>query len=319
MTRKLIAVRLWMLLCAAGIPSSAWALAANDFVDYSLRNGRNKVLLPGRLYVPPESQIPDAAPRPLIVYLAGSGGNGTDNSTQLLFIGDVMRNEAVQRGAFIYAPQTASSWSTTTVTSEVMTMIDRAIDTLHADTNRVYIVGYSLGSYGTWTMLSRYDGRFAAAVPISGGSPASDFVPARLIDTPIFAFHARDDDAAPVTATRNIISNILAADGQPRPTFPAADPRDFLISNSNIPFHQELSAAVHQYADISEFFVSDPRMDLLYFEPATGGHISIQAALDAPEVYDWMFSHTTAVPEPSTIIVLGIAVCWRFAGRFERA
>jgi predicted peptidase len=153
-------------------------------------------------------------------------------------------------------------------------------------------------------MLSRYDGRFAAAVPISGGSPASDFVPARLIDTPIFAFHARDDDAAPVTATRNIIRNILAADAQPTPTFPSGDPRDFLISNSNIPLHQELSADVHQYADISEFFISDPRMDLLYFEPATGGHISIQAALDAPEVYDWMFSHTTAVPEASTINLL---------------
>jgi dienelactone hydrolase len=318
MTHNLTIVLSWCgcLLCAAGLPARGWALTANDFVDYSLRNGRNQVLLPGRLYVPPESQIPDAAPCPLIVSLAGSGGNGTDNSTQLLFIGDVMRNEAAERGAFIYAPQTASSWSTTTVTNEVMTMIDRAIDTLHADTHRIYIVGYSLGSFGTWTMLSRYDGRFAAAVPISGGSPASDFVPARLIDTPIFAFHARDDDAAPVTATRSIISNILAADGQPTPTFPSGDPRDFLISNANIPLHQELSADVRQFANISEFFVCDPRMDLLYFEPATGGHISIQAALDAPEVYDWMFSHTTAVPEGSTISLLlaaflGLPAFWR--------
>src|SRR4051812_4963494 len=216
-----------LLLCAAELPGRAWALTTNDFIDYSLRNGRNQLLLPGRLYVPPESQILDAEPRPLIVYLAGSGGNGTDNSTQLLFIGDVMRNEAAERGAFIYAPQTTSSWSTTTVTSEVMTMIDRAIDTLNADTNRIYIMGYSLGSYGTWTMLSRYDGRFAAAVPISGGVPASDFVPARLIDTPIFAFHSRDDASASVSATRNIINNILASDGQVTPTYlSSSDARD---------------------------------------------------------------------------------------------
>src|SRR6476646_4460096 len=130
-----------------------------------------------------------------------------------------MAKEAVDRGAFIYAPQTASSWTATTVTSQVMTMIDRAINTLNADTNRIYIMGYSLGSYGTWTMLSRYDGRFAAAVPISGGIVQSDFVPARLIDTPIIALHARDDPDALVSNTRNVLNRILSAAGDPLPTY----------------------------------------------------------------------------------------------------
>ena len=83
-------------------------------------------------------------------------------------------------------------------------------------------MGYSLGSYGTWTdaqplltMLRR-----PLLFRISGGSPASDFVSARLIDTPIFAFHSRDDASAPVSATRNVINSILkAADGQPIPTY----------------------------------------------------------------------------------------------------
>jgi predicted peptidase len=319
MTRKIVILRLWLLLCAAGLPGRARALTANDFIDYSLRDGRNQVLLPGRLYVPPEAQVPNAAPRPLIINLAGSGGNGIDNSIQLNFLSDVMIDEATQRGAFIYAPQTASSWSTTTVTSQVMTMIDRAINTLNADTHRIYIMGYSLGSYGTWTMLSRYDGRFAAAVPVSGGTPASDFVAARLIDTPIFAFHARDDATASVTATRNIISNILAADGQAIPNYLNRDTRDFMLDNPGLPLHQMFSAEAHQFADVAESFISDPRMDLLYYELATGGHTGALGAYNVPEVYDWMFSHTTAVPEPATIGMLIIAVCWRFAGRFERA
>jgi len=268
-------------------------------VDFSLRDQNNAVLLPGRLYVPPESQQPSAAPRPLIINLAGSGGNGTDNTTQLLFITEVMANQARERGAFIYAPQTAVTWSSTTVTTQVMTMIDRAINTLNADTHRIYVMGYSLGSYGTWTMLSRYDGRFAAAVPISGGSPASDFVAARLIDTPIFAFHARDDASASVLATHNIISAILAADSQPIPNYPTRDPRDFMIDNPSLPLHQLFSAEAHQFADVSEYFISDPRMDLLYYERATGGHTGVLAAYNSPEVYDWMFSHST-VPEPAS-------------------
>jgi predicted peptidase len=247
-------------------------------------------------------------PRPLIINLAGGGGSGTDDAIQLAFITDVMANEARERGAFIYAPQTVSTWSSTTVTTQVMTMIDRAITTLNADTNRIYIMGYSLGSYGSWTMLSRYDGRFAAAVPISGGVPASDFVAARLIDTPIFAFHARDDASASVTATRNIISSILAADGQATPPYPTRDPRDFLIDNPSLPLHQHLSAEAHQFADFSEFFISNPRMDLLYYERATGGHTGVLDAYNAPEVYNWVFSHTLAVPEPSTLALLSMTV-----------
>jgi predicted esterase len=310
----------WFLLCAAGMPGRTWALNANDFIDYSLRNGRNQVLLPGRLYVPPEAQVPNAAPRPLIINLHGSGGNGTDNSIQLGFISDMMVDEAKQHGAFIYAPQATSTWSSTTITSEVMTMIDRAISTLNADTNRIYITGYSQGSHGAWTMLSRYDGRFAAAVPISGGTVQSDFVAARLIDTPIFAFHARDDETAPVTATRNIINGILTADHQPIPTYlPSGDTRHFLLTNSSLPWHQVLAAEAQSFPNISEYFITDPKMDFLYFEGGTGGHTGMLAALSFPEMYDWMFSHTTAVPEPSAIGMLIMAVCGMCAGRFERA
>ena len=294
-----------LVLVAAIFPNCASAITVADFADYSLRDASNHVLLPGRLYKPPEAQLPNAAPRPLIINLAGSGGNGTDNSIQLGFITDVMMAQAQQPGAFIYAPQTVSSWSTTTVTSQVMTMIDRAINTLNADTNRIYIMGYSLGSFGTWTMLSRYDGRFAAAVPISGGNPASDFVPARLIDTPIFAFHARDDAAASVFATRSIINSIFSADSQAIPTYLASsDPRAFVIGNPNLPMHQILLAEAHLSHDIADFLITDPRMDFLYYESATGGHTGVLGAYNTAEVYDWMFSHTTAVPEPHSTIVM---------------
>jgi predicted peptidase len=194
----------WLVLYAIGMPRRASAVNIADFVDFSLRNAANQVLLPGRLFNPPESQLPGAAPRLLMIFLAGSGANGTDNLAQLAQITDLMMSEAKDRGAFLYVPQTTSTWSSQVVTDEVMTMVGRAISTLNADTNRVYLTGYSLGSYGTWTMLSRYDGRFAAAIPLSGGIVASDFVASRLIDTPIFTLHARDDPTASVSATRSV-------------------------------------------------------------------------------------------------------------------
>jgi dienelactone hydrolase len=172
----------------------------------------------------------------------------------------------------------------------------------------LYIFGYSLGSFGTWTMLSRYEGRFAAAVPISGGSPAADFVPARLVDTPVFAVQARDDDAAPASTTRGLISSILAAARQPAPIYPSAsDSKDFMISNPNLPMNVSLTAQAHQFGNVTDYFVSDPQMDFMYFERATGGHSSVLSAVNSPLVYDWMFAHSTAVPEPGDLSMLWIA------------
>jgi hypothetical protein len=159
-------------------------------------------------------------------------------------------------------------------------------------------------------MLSRYDGRFAAAIPISGGIAASDFVPSRLIDTPIITLHARDDDTAPVTATRNLINSILAAAGDPLPTYlSTSNPATFALSNANLPFHTEFRTLIHQQENSVDFLVTDPRLDLLYYEPQLGGHTGMLGALEAPELYDWLFSHTTAVSEPTTGAILFVCVC----------
>ncbi|HEX4412436.1 MAG TPA: dienelactone hydrolase family protein, partial [Lacipirellulaceae bacterium] len=207
---RLLLFTISLLATAVVAPASLLGASVSDFVDFSLVSNRNAVLLPGRLYVPPEAGVPSSSPRPLMIFLAGSGANGTNNLAQLDQVTDGMMQQAKERGAFIYAPQTTSTWSSQTVTDEVMTMIDRAIGTLNADRDRVYLTGYSLGSYGTWTMLSRYSGRFAAAIPLSGGTVQTDFMPAHLIDTPIFTLHARDDPTASVTATRNVLTSILA-------------------------------------------------------------------------------------------------------------
>src|SRR3954469_25054604 len=261
MARSNVVLSLCLALIAAAVPRGAAAINVSDFVDYSLRDANNQVLLPGRLYVPPEASAkPPNGPRPMMIFLHGSGANGNDNLAQLTQVTDRMFTEARDRGAFLYVPQATSTWSSQVVTDEVMTMVGRAISTLNADTNRVYLTGYSLGSFGTWTMLSRYDGRFAAAIPLSGGTVASDFVPSRLIDTPILTMHARDDPTAPAAATRNVLSSILAAAHEPLPVYPSAnDPATFFMSNQAVPSHAEFRGLVHQQpVPSTDFLLANP-------------------------------------------------------------
>ena len=75
-----IAVFATFILAPEFVPAANVA----DFIDFSLRNGRNQVILPGRLYVPPEASSDPTTPRPLfILFLHGAGEDGTNNISQV--------------------------------------------------------------------------------------------------------------------------------------------------------------------------------------------------------------------------------------------
>lgn len=294
------------LLVVFGVAArTVGAVTLADFVDFSLRDANNQVLLPGWLYVPPSARVATTTPRPLMTMLHGGGGNGTDNLAQLNFLTNGMIKAADERGALLYAPQAASGWGSTTATSRVMAMINRALSEWNVDDERLYMLGYSNGGGGTWNMLSRYDGRFAAAIAMSGVAPASDFVASRLVDTPIVAIHARDDATVSVNASRNVINGILSAGLEPLPTYlPASNPSTFFLWNSSLESHQQIRALVSELGGITDFMIANPRHDLMYFEPPDGGHTGLYGAFDSDELYGWLFAHTTAVPEPGGAVVL---------------
>jgi predicted esterase len=292
----------------AGFNWGCPAVAANvsDFADFSLLDSRGNVLLPGRLYVPPEAASDPTKPRPLMVFLHGGGADGRDNVGQLAALSDQMVTQAKQRGAFLYVPQTSDNWNSTTTTGRVKTMIDRAVAQMNADATKLYVTGYSNGGGGTWDMLSRYPNQFAAAIELSGVSAAPDFVATHLANTPIFALHARDDTTAPVAGSRNVINGILAADHLTVPTYPPlGNTSTFFIYNPSIAIDSAFAPLVHQQGSTVDFFLSDPKLDLIYVESPAGGHTGFLGALNAPQPYEWLFAHSLSVPEPGTP-VLGI-------------
>jgi len=70
-----------VVVLAAVVVGARVAPAASvaDFVDFSLVNGRNQLVLPGRLYVPPEATSDPTTPRPFILFMHGAGEDGSDN------------------------------------------------------------------------------------------------------------------------------------------------------------------------------------------------------------------------------------------------
>ena len=77
------------------------------------------------------------------------------------------------------------------------------------DPDRTYVTGLSMGGFGTWDLITRYPGLFAAAAPICGGGDA--FVAgytARLKHLPVWAFHGEADPVVPVARTREMVATL---------------------------------------------------------------------------------------------------------------
>jgi predicted esterase len=258
---QLIVILSFAMLTSLGA-TSARAADVNDFDDFS------STLLPGRLYVPPEAADSGTA-RPFILFLHGAGETGSNNVSQVNGNIDNLLAAAKERGAFLYAPQATSfSWTDSVRTTNVMATIDEILSEVPADPSHLYVTGLSMGGGGTWSFLNRYTDRFAAAVPIAGTGPGSDYNAANLVDKPIWAFHARNDSVVAKENSRNIVNSVLSAAGEPTLAFPP---------NSDTS---------------TTFEFSDDTSTLNYTEWPTGGHGIWGRVYSTDEMYDWMFSQT---------------------------
>ena len=84
------------------------------------------------------------------------------------------------------------------------------------DVNRIYIMGLSMGGYGTWDAVQRRPNFFAAAVPICGGGDKS--MAKSLINVPIWSWHGNKDQVINVLRSREMNSAIKRSGGSPKYT-----------------------------------------------------------------------------------------------------
>ena len=75
-----------------------------------------------------------------------------------------------QYPSFVVFPQcpATNKWVDDNVQSLVKGMINNLIATLNVDPDRIYIVGLSMGGYGTYATVAANPGLFSAAIAISG-------------------------------------------------------------------------------------------------------------------------------------------------------
>jgi predicted peptidase len=197
----------------------------------------NNLEMPYRLFSPKDS---NDNKKSLIVFLHGRGDRGVDNSSKIYseagFItnsNSLLKKEMQEKyPCYILVPQCSDktkneewakwignspetpfkglgkdgSYSMSPIPSEsgeaALELIEKIIKHNNIDPNKIYLVGLSMGGFGTWEFVARKPQLFAAAVTMAGYSDPSQIENIKHI--PFWIFHGNKDQWNPVEGSRNM-------------------------------------------------------------------------------------------------------------------
>lgn len=181
--------------------------------------------LPYRLLVP--ESVKRGKKYPLVIFLHGAGERGRDNEINLKYVSSLFLKPDNRKKfpAYVVIPQcppekwwAPQNWSQagSSPADQVIRLLDELTRTNPVDIGRIYLMGLSMGGNGTWYLLTKYPGRFAAGIPICGWGNAEQVV--NIKNTPIWAFHGDADKVVPVERSRELIEALRQAGVNPRYT-----------------------------------------------------------------------------------------------------
>ena len=185
----------------------------------------------------PADSVLSAKP-PILIFLHGKSLSGTDLSRVRKYgvIHEMDKGRKIP--AIVVAPQVPSGpWDPDRVLS-VLQYVQRNYNT---DSSRIYVVGMSLGGYGTLHFAGKYADQITAAIAMCGGGNTKD---AKNLSTiPLWIRHGNKDYAVPISQSEQMVKAIRAVDG----------------SNLKYTIHPGLN-----HGDLERFFRTDELYDWLF-------------------------------------------------------
>jgi len=188
-------MRKWvlLLLCLLPLLCKAQLMACRDFI----KGGYDFWL-----YLPDDYST--SGKKPLVLFLHGKSLSGHNL--------DMVRNygciDALSRGriidAVVVAPQTSGAWQP----ERVMEVIDWVKKNYMVDMDRFYVVGMSMGGYGTLDFTATYPDKVAAAMALCGGATVPDLC--GLNEVPLWIIHGTADTAVPVSCSDRVVETMAA-------------------------------------------------------------------------------------------------------------
>lgn len=158
---------------------------------------------------------------PVILFLHGIGQRGEGGIVPTEGAAGALVQSYLERvPSIVVLPQCRKGvyWSDPQMEAQAIGALNQSVKEFGGDPTRMYLTGVSMGGYGAWHLAARHPGKFAALVPVCGGSPLHSAdrytaIAQKVGRTPTWVFHGSDDRVVPVTESRRMVEALKAAGG----------------------------------------------------------------------------------------------------------
>jgi predicted esterase len=205
------------------------------------RSGVDQTLQPYRLFIP--EAYNSSKPNALVVALHGMGGD--ENSMFELYGAGALKREAERLGFVVACPKgrdTASMYRGP-AEQDVMDVLAEVRRDYNIDASRIFLMGHSMGGYGTWSVAMSHPDVFAALGPISGGGNPAGMT--KIAQIPQYVVHGDADPTVPVAMSRMMVEAGKLAGAN--------------ITYVEVPGGNHGSVVVPQFKPMLEFFAKQQR------------------------------------------------------------
>jgi predicted peptidase len=134
---------------------------------------------------------------PLVVWLHGGDQSGSDIEEVKTGGLPKLIAEGQQFPFLVFSPQNPDEELLFPI-ERVKVALDEVMADYRVDPDRVYLVGYSRGGFGAWSMAEQFPDTFAAVVPIAGGG-IRHYLNRTNEDAAFWAFHGELDETIPLS------------------------------------------------------------------------------------------------------------------------
>lgn len=180
---------------------------------------------------------------PVILFLHGAGSRGDD--IEVVYNGLLFEAaEKYDKFPFVIVEPQCYEDTWFDMFKELKSFAIEVSKWKYVDSSRIYLMGASMGGYGTWQLAMSLPDLFAAIIPICGGGMAWNCE--RLKNTPVWAFHGGKDPVVDVSESIRMVEAVNKFGGNARltiypdndhdawtDTYNSYDVFEWLLSNMN--------------------------------------------------------------------------------------
>ena len=148
---------------------------------------------------------------PVVIFLHGASLCGHDLSRVRRYgpLDAIVKGREID--ALTIVPQNpGGAWSP----KKIMQVLDWVKANYQCDTSRVYVLGMSLGGYGTMDVCGTYPDRIAAGMALCGGTSLKDV--SGLGKLPFWIIHGTADRAVPIKQSKEVVDKLQSSNNDSR-------------------------------------------------------------------------------------------------------